>query len=277
MAATASVEPAVRRSSAELRTFLAGGGRTLVALSGGVDSSVVAALLYEALGAEALAVTLGGPAVSRSEIDAAREVASGIGIRHRVLSVDPLVRSEYRANPQDRCYFCRAVETAALREYGASHGVRRYVDGVHRDDLADDRPGLRAMDEAGFEHPLLWAGWSKADVRAEAERRGLPNRDRPSDACLSSRVAHGLPLTAELLGRIEAAERLLRDRGFRRVRVRVSATGARLVVGPDEVVRLLAEPIASELRASVRALGFDPVTIDPVGYPEPRARLAVVP
>lgn len=254
------------RSEAELRRRLRERGKALVALSGGVDSAVVAALAWEALGAESVAVTLAGPSVARGEVERARSVARIIGIEHVVLGVDPLTRSEYRANASDRCYFCRQVETERLRSFGASRSVRQYLDGIHVDDLSDDRPGMRAMDEAGFDHPLLWAGWTKADVRAAARARHLPNSEQPSDACLASRVAHGDPITAELLARVEAAEAFLLDRGFRRVRVRVRGGAARIEVDPTEVPRLSAEPLASALRTHVEGLGFAPVTVDPLGY-----------
>ena len=121
------------------------------------------------------------------------------------------------------------------------------------------------MNEAGFEHPLLWAGWGKREVREEARRRGLPNWDQPSDACLASRVAHGDPVSAELLARIESAEKVLLDRGFLRVRVRVRSDAARIEVDPSEVPRLLEEPLASEVTAAVAQVGFRSVSVDPRG------------
>jgi uncharacterized protein len=255
------------RSADEVIARIRGGGRAVVALSGGVDSSLVAALAFSALGSEALAVTLTGPAVSQGEVSRAERVASSIGVEHVLLTVDPLSRAEYRENRPDRCYLCRSVETSVLREFGDARSAVQYLDGVHRDDLTDDRPGLRAMDEAGFSHPLLWAGWGKSEVRAEARRRGLPNWDQPSDACLASRIAHGDPVTNELLARIESAEAVLLGLGFRRVRVRVHRGTARIEVDPSEVPRLRAEPLASEVLREVGHLGFTNVTIDPQGYP----------
>lgn len=254
------------RSVDEVVARIRDGGRAVVALSGGVDSSLVAALAFSALGPEAFAVTLVGPAVSREEVARAERVAKSIGVEHALVPADPLSREEYRANRSDRCYFCRSVETSVLREWGMVRSARQYLDGVHWDDLSDDRPGLRAMDEAGFLHPLLWAGWGKAEVRAEARRRALPNWDQPSDACLASRVAHGEPVSEELLSRIEAAETVLRNLGFRRVRVRARGGAARIEVDPLEVPRLRSEPVASEVVRSVGRLGFSPVTIDPIGY-----------
>jgi pyridinium-3,5-biscarboxylic acid mononucleotide sulfurtransferase len=269
--------PISTRSVEEVIERIRRGGRAVIALSGGVDSSLVAALAYSALGTQSLAVTLTGPSISRGEVARAERVAASIGVPHVLLGVDPLARPEYRENRADRCYYCRSVETSALREFGAARAFVQYLDGVQRDDLSDDRPGLRAMDEAGFTHPLLWAGWRKAEVRAEARRRGLPNWDQPSDACLASRIAHGDPVSRELLDRVEAAEELLLSRGFRRVRVRVRAGAARIEVDPSEVARLREEPLASQVAREVERLGFSPVTIDLRGYPGAALELPTVP
>ncbi len=241
-------------------------GRAVVALSGGVDSSVVAALLVRAIGDRAQAVTLGGPAVTAREVELARLVADSIGIAHEVLPVDPLASPDYRANPTNRCYFCRQVESATLRKWGEANAIERYYDGLQSDDLAGDRPGIRAMEEAGFRHPLVEAGWGKLEVRAFARSIALPNADQPSDACLASRIRHGQPITDELLGRIARAEEMLLRRGFRRVRVRVDGTSARIEVDPAETTRLLAEPLASEVRTEIARFGFDRVAVDPQGY-----------
>lgn len=241
-------------------------GSALVALSGGVDSAVVASLALAGLGREALAVTLVGPAVSVAEVERATAVARQIGIVHELARVDPLEDEAYRSNPTNRCYFCRRSETRVLREVGAARGVTQWLDGLHLDDLGDERPGIRAMDEAGFQHPLLAAGWRKVEVRAYARQLGLSNWDQPSDACLASRVRHGQPITAELLSRVENAERWLAARGFRRVRVRVDGDSARVEVDPAEVDRLRASALSRELGALVERLGFSEFSVDPAGY-----------
>jgi uncharacterized protein len=262
------LEPPLAWSS--LRAYVADGGRAAVLLSGGVDSAVVAHLAHAALGSEAVAVTLVGPSISEAEVDRARRVAGTVGISHAIVPVDPLANAEYRSNPSNRCYFCRSTEVAALRGWAADHGVRQLVDGVHLDDLGDARAGLRALDEAGVRHPLLWGRWRKAQVRSHAREVGLPNWDVPSDACLASRVAHGNPITAVLLRRVERAEEGLRARGFRRVRVRTDGALARVEVDPHEVARLLEEPTASQVRRELAEFGFAPVELDPAGY-RPRA------
>jgi uncharacterized protein len=264
--------PSSRRSPQEVRRAIQRGGRALVALSGGVDSAVVATLAQGALRDASVAVTLSGPAVAPREVDRARAVAAAIGIAHVVLPVDPLAAIGYRDNPPNRCYFCRATESVVFRRWGEAHGVEQYLDGVQVDDLGDDRPGLRAMEEAQFRHPLVVAGWRKADVRRYARQRGLPNWDQPSDACLASRIPHGQPVTAEILDRVQRAEAWMEGLGFRRVRVRVMGESARIEVDPDEVPRLLAPPMAGSVTSEMRRRGFATVALDPAGY---RARAGV--
>ncbi|MHB1434527.1 MAG: ATP-dependent sacrificial sulfur transferase LarE [Thermoplasmata archaeon] len=242
------------------------GGPAVVALSGGVDSALVASLAFEALGMEAHAVTVVGPSVADAEIARAVETARAIGLPHELLPANPLELAEYRANPSNRCFFCRTVEGAALRARGDQQGARQFLDGIHRDDLGEDRPGLRAMEAAGFWHPLLVAGLGKAEVRALARQRGLPHWDAPSDACLASRIAPGQGITADLLGRVAAAEAKIRALGFRQVRVRVRGDSARVEVGTDELARFDSAPLVRSVEAAVKAEGFHSATIDPRGY-----------
>lgn len=241
-------------------------GRPVVALSGGVDSAVVAALAFAAFGREAVALTLVGSAVSRAEVARAQSVARTVGIEHHLVSADPLADPEYAANPPNRCYFCRRVEGRAIRTWAEQHGAAQWLDGVHEDDLGDDRPGLKAMDEAGFGHPLLEAGWGKSEVRDYAKEVGLPNWDAPSEACLASRIAHGRPVTEGTLRQVEQAEEVIRALGFRRVRVRTDGRSARVEVDPAEVGRLTTPPTPTLVGELLRELGFAEVSLDPAGY-----------
>jgi len=264
-----------RRTEEEIIALLRSRGPALVALSGGVDSSAVAALAHAAVGARAVAATVVSSAVSPREVEAAEEVARAVGLRLRLVAAEPLSDERYRANGADRCYRCRSVETRALRTVGEAEGVRQYLDGIHLDDLGDDRPGIAAMDQAGFFHPFVWASWTKDDVRRYARAAALPNWDRPSNACLASRVARGEAISRELLERIDRAEGEILDRGFRRVRVRVRGDRARVEVDRSEVPRLDDPALRAEITGALCRLGFVAVTFDPEGYLG-RERLPVV-
>jgi len=241
-------------------------GRVLVAYSGGVDSALVARIARDALGGNALAVITDTETLPRRELEVARHTAEEIGIELLVLPASELESEEYRANPANRCYFCRQELAGILVPLARTRGFAAIADGIHRSDLGDDRPGIRAMDEAGFWHPLLEAGLDKDGVRALAKELGLSCWDKPSNACLSSRIPHGTPITLEALERVEAAEDFLLGLGFRQVRVRHLGDTARVEVGPGEVPRLLAPDIAGKVRSRVVALGYREAFLDPRGY-----------
>jgi len=241
-----------------------GRGRVLVAYSGGVDSGLVASLAHDALDGNALAVITDAESLSRRELAEAKAEASEIGIALRVIPVSELASTAYAANPVNRCYFCRHALASVLTGIAAGEGFRAIADGIHGSDLGDFRPGIAAMDAAGFWHPLLEAGLAKADVRSLARDAGLSFWDKPSNACLSSRIPHGTPITLGLLQQVEAAEEVVRARGFRQVRVRHHGTTAKIEVSPDDVPRLLA--IRPELAATLRSLGYLETIVDPDGY-----------
>ncbi len=239
-------------------------GRVLVAFSGGVDSGLVARLVHDALGDRALAVVTDAETLSRRELDAARAEAEEIGIPLRVVPVSELASEDYRRNPTNRCYFCRQELAGVLVDLARREGFGTIADGVNASDLGDDRPGIRAMDEAGVWHPLVEAGMAKADVRAMARALGLTFWDKPSNACLASRVPHGTFITVGLLRQVEAAEDYLRGRGFRQVRVRHHGDVARIEVLPEDIARL--EGMRSEVSTALRTLGYPSTEIDQRGY-----------
>src|SRR3989441_2825455 len=239
-----------------LRAAFRGKGRVLVAFSGGVDSGLVAKLAHDALGNGALAVTTDAESLSRWELAEAQAEAAEIGIPLRVVKVSELAIPGYVANPVNRCYFCRAELAGVLTEIAAKEGFRAIADGVNRSDLGDVRPGVRAMDEAGFWHPLVEFGLAKADVRAMAQSLGLSFHDKPSNACLSSRIPHGTPITIDSLRQVEAAEDYLRERGFRQVRVRHHGTIARVEVPPEDIPRLV--EIRDDVAGGVRVVRCHP-------------------
>jgi len=239
-------------------------GRVLVAYSGGVDSGLVAKIIYDAIGYSSLAVLADTESLSRWEFREAKAQAEDIGIPLRIVFVSELASVEYRQNPSNRCYFCRASLATVLREIAERERYQVIADGIHTSDLGDDRPGIQAMNEAGVWHPLLEMGLAKPDVRAIARSFGLSFHDKPSNACLSSRIPHGTPITVEVLRTVEAAEDYLRNRGFRQVRVRHHGPTARIEVLPEEIPKLQA--IHREIEGILRTFGYRETVIDPAGY-----------
>ncbi|MGQ0535943.1 MAG: ATP-dependent sacrificial sulfur transferase LarE [Methanobacteriota archaeon] len=239
-------------------------GSLAVGFSGGVDSAVLAAAAARALGDRAVAVTVDSESLPRAELRAAVELARAIGIRHEVVRSHEMLRAEYVANPTDRCYFCRQEMSAEVAVVARGLGCSAVAMGVNVSDLSEHRPGHRAMREAGIWFPLLELGLDKPQVRALAHELGLQVAEKPSMACLSSRIPHGEPITVAKLARIERAEAALHALGFRQVRVRSLGETARIEVGLDEVPRLSAE--SARVTSLVQAAGFASVEIDERGY-----------
>lgn len=238
----------------------------VVAFSGGVDSTALLAACADSLGERVVAVTADSPSLPRAELADAAAMARQLGARHVVLPTHELDRAEYRANAGDRCYFCKKelFVTVAARRSEIAPADWVVVYGAITDDLGDHRPGQRAAAEHGVRAPLVDAGMGKDDVRRYSRDRGLPTADKPSFACLSSRVPHGTPIDASVLQRIELAEAALRAHGFRQFRVRHHGPVARVEVGPDEMAR------AFELREAIgkalQAAGYVFVALDVFGY-----------
>ena len=249
------------------RESLAARDGVLVAFSGGVDSAVVAALAHDALGDDAVACTARSETLPAAELDDARRVADEIGIRHETVAFSELDDPAFVANDDDRCYHCRSMRLSKMYETAQELGVGTVCDGTNAGDPGEGhRPGLRAVEELDVYSPLLDHGLDKADVRAVADARGLSVADKPSMACLSSRIPTGIDVTEERLSRIERAERLLRTWGFEQFRVRDHDGLARIEVGADELDRALDPEFAAAAREHLADLGFDHVTLDLAGY-----------
>jgi len=240
--------------------------RVLVAFSGGVDSGLVARVAYDALGGDALAVIADSESVSRREFHEAILEAEEIGIPLRVTRLSELANPSYVTNPTDRCYFCRMQLGDVLRPLAKELGFATIADGVNQSDLGDYRPGIRAMDEAGFWHPLVEFRLAKEDVRSLARHLGLSFADKPSNACLSSRIAYGERITIDRLRRVEAAEEAIRGLGFRVVRVRDHGAYARIEIPAADLPRMSSPETERQALSAVREAGFKQVTVDPRGY-----------
>ena len=239
----------------------------LVAFSGGVDSSVVAALAHDALGDDAVACTARSETLPAAELDDARRVADEIGIHHETVAFSELDSDAFVANDDDRCYHCRSMRLGAMFDRARDLGISTVCDGTNASDPGGGhRPGLRAVEELDAYSPLLAHNITKDEVRGIAAAYDLSVADKPSMACLSSRIPTGLEVTEERLTRIEKAERLLRTWGFEQFRVRDHDGLARIEVGADELDAALDPEFARAAREHIGDLGFDHVTLDLQGY-----------
>lgn len=240
---------------------------TIVALSAGVDSSLVALLARRALGDLAVAVTGLSESLPPEELEIARQTASQIGIRHVVVGTNELENPDYASNPDNRCYYCKETLYSELRKIADSLGYETILDGTQVDDLSDDRPGLRAAREAGVISPLLLASFSKVDVRESAQVLGLAVWNKPAMPCLSSRVVHGEKITSRKLRMIGEAELYIkRLTRVRNLRVRYADALARIEVSPEERKMLFDEEVFDKIDHELRRIGFEKVTLDMRGY-----------
>jgi pyridinium-3,5-biscarboxylic acid mononucleotide sulfurtransferase len=248
---------------AELERRLVGLGSAVVAFSGGVDSSVVAALAVRALGRRALAVTAVSPALAEGELAGARGVAEAVGIAHETVSTDELGRDAYRRNGRDRCYHCKTELYEVLSELAERRGFAAVLSGANGDDLGDWRPGLRAAAEHGVIHPLLEAGVTKAQVREIARRLRVPSAEKPASPCLASRIPYGTAVDPGALAQIDRAERAVRELGYQELRVRHYGTLARLELPAPDLERALAPNARLAIHEAIRSAGYAEATIDP--------------
>ncbi len=251
MPGLADLEEAVGRSES-----------AIVAFSGGVDSSLVAAVAARVLGDRTLAVTAVSPALATGELDGARSVARAIGIAHETIRTDELARAGYRRNGPDRCYHCKTELYSRLGWLASARGFAALFSGANIDDLGDWRPGLRAAAEHEVRHPLVDAGFGKADVRALAHELAVPSADKPAMPCLASRLPFGTEVDPEALAQVDRAEQAVKALGFRELRVRHLGATGRVELGADDLSRALGEGREDVVRAVIDA-GYASAEIDP--------------
>jgi uncharacterized protein len=239
----------------------------VVALSGGVDSAVLVAIACEALGpANVLAVTGRSAAVTGRETEDAKRVADTLGVRHAVVETNELDLPAYRANVGDRCFHCRTELFDVLSRISISSGIEAVAYGAIVDDLGEHRPGMEAARKMGVLAPLLDAGICKVDVRKLAFQYNLHIYDKPSNACLASRIPMGSEVTPERLAQVDRAESALRRLGFGQLRVRHHGELARIELTSEDVGRLADPEVRAEVVRRVKDAGFSFVVLDLEGY-----------
>jgi uncharacterized protein len=260
-----------------LHTLFAGFKSVVVAFSGGVDSAYLAWAATRALGPAALCITADSPSYPDRHRQLALHVARAFALRHEIIHTAELARPEYRANPVNRCYYCKHELYTTLSALASRRGFKVIVDGSNADDRGDYRPGRQAAREFGVRSPLDEVGLTKAEIRELSRRAGLPTWDEPASACLSSRIPYHSEVTDGKLRTIERAEAALRAIGFRVCRVRhhddqverrsgVPGDRARVEIGRDELTRALEPATHARIVRELTAIGYAEVTIDPKGY-----------
>ena len=252
----------------QLLQILRSYGRVAVALSAGVDSSVVAKAAFLACGDSAIAVTAVSPSLADGEQELAAQIAAEIGIPHRIIQTREFANPAYLSNPTNRCYHCKTELYTRLQELAPSLAVDVLVNGANLDDRGDYRPGMQAASEFQVRSPLIEAGFHKSDVRELARLWNLPVWDKPATPCLSSRIAYGVEVTPERVRRIDLAEQFLKQElDVRELRVRCEVNDLARIELPAVVIeRVLAADLRDSIRTRLRELGFRYVTIDLDGF-----------
>lgn len=235
-----------------------------VAFSGGVDSTFLIKIAKECLGDSAIAITVNAPYIAGWEIDEAKALTNHLDVRHHFIELG--LSDEILNNPEDRCYKCKKIVFSKIIEFAASEGFLTVADGSNADDKKDYRPGMKALDELQVKSPLLENDITKEEIRTWSKALGLETWDKPPYACLLTRLPYNTIIDSRSLEMIERAEKTIIDFGIRAIRVRKHDDIARLEIGKDEMHKILNLDLMSEIAQTLKAIGFEYVTLDMGGY-----------
>lgn len=260
------MDKVLRNKEEKLHALLREYGRLAVAFSAGVDSTYLLMTAHDVLGERVLAITARTVSVPQRDTEEAAAYCAMNGIRHITLDLDQMAVPAFAQNLPDRCYHCKKALFSAFSETARNMGFPVLAEGTNADDAPDDRPGMRALAELGVRSPLREAGLFKQEIRDLSRKAGLATWNKPSAACLATRIPFGETITPQKLQVVDIAEQYLRDAGFRQVRVRLHGVIARIEIEPEQFDRITEPEMREEILQAFTKMGFGYVTLDLAGF-----------